>query len=203
MLCNITSTMSYENVLYFAISRDLDDKDQIYGKFGNHKVGPQNEKKRFAAYNTVNPSYKYMAVQYNKMIMGTKNQYLDNYINQTVLFKSSTKPLVNFKKSESNRCTDWFCLNEHAAKNILLYMKQLNDNKPYNKHVPLDNEYDYTFFVRAICSYLQLRDERLNGYFSGIPTHHKTVVPDLEAVSSRLQIASAQKKSKTRLCFCL
>ena len=31
--------MSYENVLYFAISRDLDDKDQIYGKFGNHKVG--------------------------------------------------------------------------------------------------------------------------------------------------------------------
>ena len=50
--------MSYENVLYFAISRDLDDKDQIYGKFGNHKVGPENEKKRFAAYNTVNPSYK-------------------------------------------------------------------------------------------------------------------------------------------------
>ena len=95
----------YENVLYFAISRDLDNKDQIYGKFGNHKVGPDNEKKRFAAYNTVNPSYKYMAVQYNKMIMNTKNTrtqgvrvYLDNYINQTVLFKSSTKPLVNFKK---------------------------------------------------------------------------------------------------------
>ena len=77
---------NYENVLYFAISRDLDDKDQIYGKFGNHKVGPENEKKRFAAYNTVNPSYEYMAVQYNKMIMGTKNTrtgavrvYLDNY----------------------------------------------------------------------------------------------------------------------------
>ena len=115
----------YENVLYFAISRDLDNKDQIYGKFGNHKVGPQNEKKRFAAYNTVNPSYKYMAVQYNKMIMGTKNTrtgpvrvYLDNYINQTVLFKSSAKPLVNFNKSENNRCTDWFSLTEHAAKNI-------------------------------------------------------------------------------------
>ena len=103
---------SKKNVLYFAISRDLDDKDQIYGKFGNHKVGAQNEKKRFAAYNTVNPSYKYMAVQYNKMIMGTKNQYLDNYINQTVLFKSSAKPLVNFKKSNGEgkgRCTDWFC----------------------------------------------------------------------------------------------
>ena len=67
-------------------------------------------------------------------------------------------------------------------------MKQLNDNKPYNKHVPLDNECDYTFFVRAICSYLQLRDERLNGYFSGIPTHGRTVLPDLEAVSSRLQV---------------
>ena len=26
------NTMSYENVLYFAISRDLDDKDQVYGK---------------------------------------------------------------------------------------------------------------------------------------------------------------------------
>ena len=206
----------YENVLYFAISRDLDNKDQIYGKFGNHKVGPDNEKKRFAAYNTVNPSYKYMAVQYNKMIMNTKNTrtqgvrvYLDNYINHTVLFKSSTKPLVNFKKSESNRCTDWFCLTEHAAKNILLYMKQLNDNKPYNKPVPLDNEYDYTIFVRAICSYLQLRDERLLGhgvseyiYFSGIPTHHNTVVPDLEAVSSRLQQGSTQK-NRTRLCFCL
>lgn len=190
--------MSYENVLYFAISRDLDDKDQIYGKFGNHRVGPQNEKKRFAAYNTVNPSYKYMAVQYNKMIMGTKNQYLDNYINQTVLFKSSAKPLVNFKKSESNRCTDWFSLTEHAAKNILLYMKQLNDNKAYNKLVPLDNEYDYTIFVRAICSCLQLRDERLNIYFSGIPTHYKNVLPNLDAVSSRLQ-----KKNKTRLCFCL
>ena len=190
----------YENVLYFAISRDLDDKDQIYGKFGNHKVGPENEKKRFAAYNTVNPSYKYMAVQYNKMIMNTKNQYLDNYINQTVLFKSSMKPLVNFKKSkgESNRCTDWFCLTEHAAKNILLYMKQLNDNKPYNKLVPLDNEHDYTIFVRAICSYLQLRDERLNVYFSGIPTHHNNVLPDLEAVSSRLQ-----KKNKLKMCFCL
>lgn len=192
--------MSYENVLYFAISRDLDNKEQIYGKFGNHKVGPQNEKKRFAAYNTVNPSYKYMAVQYNKMIMGSKNQYLDNYINQTVLFKSSTKPLVNFKKSENNRSTDWFCLTEHAAKNILLYMKQLNDNKPYNKHVPLDNEYDYTIFVRAICSYLQLRDDRLNIYFSGIPTHHNVVLPDLDAVSSRLQSGS---KNKTRLCFCL
>ena len=196
----------YENVLYFAISRDLDDKDQIYGKFGNHKVGAQNEKKRFAAYNTVNPSYRYMAVQYNKMIMGTKNQYLDNYINQTVLFKSSAKPLVNFKKSESNRCTDWFCLTEHAAKNILLYMKQLNDTKPYNKPVPLDNEYDYTIFVRAICSFLQLRDERLNIYLSGIPIHHKTVtrtqgvrVPDLEAVSSRLQ----QNKNRVRMCFCL
>ena len=34
----------YENVLYFAISRDLDNKDQIYGKFGNHKVGSENEK---------------------------------------------------------------------------------------------------------------------------------------------------------------
>ena len=195
--------MSYENVLYFAISRDLDNKDQIYGKFGNHKVGPQNEKKRFAAYNTVNPSYKYMAVQYNKMIMGTKNQYLDNYINQTVLFKSSAKPLANFKKSENNRCTDWFSLTEHAAKNILLYMKQLNDNKPYNKHVPLDNEYDYTIFVRAICSYLQLRDERLKIYFLSIPTHHKNVLPDLDAVSSRLQIAGTQKKNKTKLCFCL
>ena len=201
MLCKVT--MSYENVIYFAISRDLDNKDQIYGKFGNHKVGPENEKKRFAAYNTVNPSYKYMAVQYNKMIMGTKNQYLDNYINQTVLFKSSVKPLVNFKKSESNRCTDWFCLTEHAAKNILLYMKQLNDTKPYNKPVPLDDEYDYTIFVRAICSYLQLRDDRLNIYFSGIPTHHKNVLPDLDAVSSRLQIAGTQKKNKTKLCFCL
>ena len=189
----------YENVLYFAISRDLDDKDKIYGKFGNHKVGPQNEKKRFAAYNTVNPSYKYMAVQYNKLIMGTKNQYLDNYINQTVLFKSSAKPLVNFKKSESNRCTDWFSLIEHAAKNILLYMKQLNDTKPYNKPVPLDTEYDYTIFVRAICSFLQLRDERLNIYLSGIPTHYKTVLPDLEAVSSRLQ----QKKNRVRMCLCL
>ena len=192
----------YENVLYFAISRDLDDKDQIYGKFGNHKVGPQNEKKRFAAYNTVNPSYKYMAVQYNKMIMGTKNQYLDNYINQTVLFKSSTKPLVNFKKSngegKGGRCTDWFSLTEHAAKNILLYMKQLNDTKPYDMPVPLDTEYDYTIFVRAICSFLQLRDERLNIYLSGIPIHHKTVLPDLDAVSSRLQT-----KNKTRLCFCL
>ena len=79
-------------------------------------------------------------------------------------------------------------------------MKQLNDNKPYNKHVPLDNEYDYTIFVRAICSYLQLRDERLNVYFSGI---HKNVLPDLDAVSSRLQIADKQKKSKTKLCFCL
>jgi hypothetical protein len=193
--------MSYENVLYFAISRDLDDKDQIYGKFGNHKVGAENEKKRFAAYNTVNPSYRYMAVQYNKMIMGTKNQYLDNYINQTVLFKSSVKPLVNFKMSNNEgkgRCTDWFSLTEHAAKNILLYMKQLNDTKPYNKPVPLDTEYDYTIFVRAMCSFLQLRDERLNVYLSGIPTHHKTVLPDLEAVSSRLQ-----KKNKTRLCFCL
>jgi hypothetical protein len=192
----------YENVLYFAISRDLDDKDQIYGKFGNHKVGAQNEKKRFAAYNTVNPSYKYMAVQYNKMIMGTRTGpvrvYLDNYINQTVLFKSSTKPLVNFKKSESNRCTDWFCLTEHSAKNILLYMKQLNDNKPYNKHVPLDNEYDYTIFVRAICSFLQLRDERLNIYFSRIPAHQKTVLPDLDAVSFRLQ-----KKNRPKMCFCL
>lgn len=192
--------MFYENVLYFAISRDLDDKDQIYGKFGNHKVGPQNEKKRFAAYNTVNPSYKYMAVQYNKMIMGTKNQYLDNYINQTVLFKSSTKPLVDFKKSSGNgnRCTDWFCLTEHAAKNILLHMKQLNDTRPYSKPVPLDNEHDYTIFVRAICSFLQLRDDRLNVYFSNILTHHKNVLPDLEAVSFRLQ-----NKSKTRLCFCL
>jgi len=197
--------MSYENVLYFAISRDLDDKDQIYGKFGNHKVGLENEKKRFAAYNTVNPSYRYMAVQYNKMIMGTKNQYLDNYINQTVLFKSSPKPLVNFKKSNSEgkgRCTDWFCLTEHAAKNILLYMKQLNDNKPYNKPVPLDNEYDYTMFVRAICSYLQLRDERLNNFLS-IPTHN--VLPDLEAVSSssnapRLTVG---KQKKHRMCFCL
>ena len=195
--------MSYENVLYFAISRDLDNKDQIYGKFGNHKVGPHNEKKRFAAYNTVNPSYKYMAVQYNKMIMGSKNQYLDNYINQTVLFKSSAKPLVNFKKSESNRCTDWFCLTEYAAKNILLYMRQLNDNKPYNKPVPLDNEYDYTIFVRAICSYLQLRDERLNVYLSGIPTHQKTVLPDLDAVSSRLQHQGTHKRDRTRLCFCL
>ena len=197
-----TNIMSYENVLYFAISRDLDNKDQIYGKFGNHKVGPENEKKRFAAYNTVNPSYKYMAVQYNKMIMGTKNQYLDNYINQTVLFKSSTKPLVNFKKSkgESNRYTDWFCLTEHSAKNILLYMEQLNDTKPYNKPVPLDNEYDYTIFVRAICSYLQLRDERLNVYFSCIPTHHKSVLPKLDAVSSKLQ---AHTQKKNRMCFCL
>ena len=201
MSCEVN--MYYENVLYFAISRDLDDKDQIYGKFGNHKVGPQNEKKRFAAYNTVNPSYKYMAVQYNKMIMGTKNQYLDNYINQTVLFKSSPKPLVTFKKSESNRCTDWFCLTEHAAKNILLYMKQLNDNKSYNKPVPLDNEYDYTIFVRAICSYLQLRDERLNVYFSGVPTHGKNVLPDLEAVSSRLQQTSIHKKNRVKVCFCL
>ena len=147
-----------------------------------------------------------MAVQYNKMIMGNKNQYLDNYINQTVLFKSSAKPLVNFKKSNceggKERYTDWFSLTEHAAKNILLYMKQLNDTKPYNKQVPLDNKYDYIIFVRAICSYLQLRDERLNVYFYGIPTHHNTVLPDLNAVSYRLQHQGTQK-SRTRLCFCL
>ena len=88
----------------------------------------------------------------------------------------------------------WQYPTERAAKN----MKQLNDNKSYNKHVPLDNEYDYTIFVRSICSYLQLRDDRLNVYFSGIPTHHKTALPDLDAVSSGLQ-----KKNKTRLCFCL
>ena len=81
-------------------------------------------------------------------------------------------------------------------------MKQLNDNKAYNKPVPLDNEYDYTIFVRSICSYLQLRDERLNVHFSGIPTHHNTVLPDLEAVSSRLQHQGTHK-NRTRLCFCL
>ena len=48
-----------------------------------------------------------------------------------------------------------------------------------SKLVHLDNEYDYTIFVRAICSYLQLRDEKLNIYFSGVPTHHNTVLPDL------------------------
>ena len=92
-------------------------------------------------------------------------------------------------------------------------MKQLDDNKAtrthcvrVNKLVPLDNEYDYTIFVRAICSYLQLRDERFNVYFTGIPTHHNNVLPDLlkhachspslrenSAVSSRLQ-----KKNRVR-----
>ena len=52
-------------------------------------------------------------------------------------------------------------------------MKQLNDTKPYNKPVPLDNEYN-------LCSYLQLRDERLNVYFLGIPTHHKIVLPNID-----------------------
>ena len=111
---------------------------------------------------------------------------------------------------DKGRCTDWFCLTEHAAKNILLYMKQLNDTKPYNKPVPLDTEYDYTIFVRAICSYLQLRDERLDVYFFGIPTHGINVLPDLEAVSSRLQDSEAAdfsltagKQKKDRICFCL
>jgi len=186
------TTMSYDNVLYFAVSRDFDNKEQIYGKFGNHKVG--GEKTRFAAYNTVNPSYKYVAVKYNQSIIeksshAAPRQYLDNYINQTVLFKSSTKPLVKFKCSNvsnmhpeisngtkqpsqnrrtqldsneiSPRYTDWFILTEHAAKNILSYMIQLNSMKPYNKPVPLDNRHDYIAFVQAICTYLQIRDERL------------------------------------------
>lgn len=206
--------MSYDNVLYFAVSRDFDNKEQIYGKFGNHKVG--GEKTRFAAYNTVNPSYKYVAVKYNQFIIekgsqAAPHQYLDNYINQTVLFKSSTKPLVKFKcsnvgnmhpeisnrtgfgganrllragfgganrplcakqpsqnrrtqldsKEISPRYTDWFILTEHAAKNILSYMIQLNSMKPYNKPVPLDNRHDYIAFVQAICTYLQIHDERL------------------------------------------
>jgi len=214
--------MSYDNVLYFAVSRDFDNKEQIYGKFGNHKVG--GEKARFAAYNTVNPSYRYVAVRYNQSIIentpsecredGAKaeksrkaaphqHQYLDNYINQTVLFKNSAKPLVRFKCSDisnmhhaiqatvahrnlspfgsrehvgSNRSmgiesgvvntgilryTDWFALTEHAAKNILYYMIQLNSMKPYNKLVPLDNRQDYVALVQAICTYLQINDERL------------------------------------------
>jgi hypothetical protein len=154
--------MSYDNVLYFAVSRDFDDKDKIYGK------------SRFAAYNTVNPSYRYVAVRYNQSIIeGSKNQYLDNYINQTVFFKNSTMPLVNFKYADTSnmyppttnsiccKYTDWFSLNKHAAKNILSYMIQLNHIKPYNKPVPLDNIHDYIAFVQAICMYLQIHDKRL------------------------------------------
>ena len=77
-------------------------------------------------------------------------------------------------------------------------MKQLNDTKPYDKPVPLDTEYDYTIFVRAICSFLQLRDERLGVYFSSIPTYNNNVLPNLDAVSSRLQ-----KKNRVRMCLCL
>jgi hypothetical protein len=52
-------------------------------------------KKRFTTYDTNNPSYLHVSVPYDKKIMhklGTKHEYLDNYINNKVLLKMSSVP---------------------------------------------------------------------------------------------------------------
>lgn len=144
----------YENVIYFAASRDFDDKNKIYGKFGNYRAGL--ERQRLSAYNTTNPSYKYVALPYNQMIMlqlGKPGQYLDNYINYNVFLKHSSRPMVDFKHVSTRNPfrkgkTDWFTLSEDAAKSIILYMEERSE-------IPLENIYDYVSFVQAICNCLE------------------------------------------------
>ena len=145
----------YENVLYFAASRDFDNKNKIYGKFGNYRVGL--EKQRLSAYNTTNPSYKYVALPYNQMIMlklGKPGQYLDNYINCNVLLKQSSRPMVDFRRVCTRNPfleakTDWFSLSEDAAKSIILYMEKRSQTS-------LENTDDYLLFVHTICNFLQI-----------------------------------------------
>ena len=114
-----------KNVMYFAVSRDVVNKDKMYGKFGNYKFGC--EKRRFSSYNTVNPSFDYATVPYNQKafreFIGYSHEYLDNYINHKIFLKKSNKPLVNFKN------TDWFEILENAAKDIISYIKKL-DKRP-------------------------------------------------------------------------
>ena len=100
--------------LYFIISRSINNRDDIYGKFGNCKSS--NNEKRFISYDSNNPSYLRVFVPYDETIMqrlGTQHECLDNYINNKVLLKMSSVPKVHFKPSSSSsekKKTDWFLL---------------------------------------------------------------------------------------------
>ena len=171
-----------KNVMYFAVSRDVVNKDKMYGKFGNYKFGC--EKRRFSSYNTVNPSFDSATVPYNQKafreFIGYSHEYLDNYINHKIFLKKSNKPLVNFKN------TDWFEILENAAKDIISYIKKL-DKRPIHacnfkqlsktagysdtkcpsesevceisvaeECIPLNNKYDFQLFLETICDYLDV-----------------------------------------------
>ena len=131
-------TASYENVLYFVVSKGLNDK--IYGKFGNYKAG--NEKQRFAAYNTTNPSYEYASLLYNQNILPNQNMCLDNYINDRVLLKTSALPKVDFKRGGTGgRKRDWFDVSEDIVNDIWTCMKTMKS---------IDNEADLMKFTQTI-----------------------------------------------------
>ncbi len=153
-----------KNVLYFAVSRNLYNKDKMYAKFGNYKLG--YEKKRFSSYNTVNPSFDYATIRYNQKAFreftGYSHEYLDNYINHKILLKKSNKPLVSFKN------TDWFEISERAAKEVISYIKNRHEHtcnltqvevceiSTAEERIPLNNKYDFQIFLENICDYLNV-----------------------------------------------
>lgn len=81
--------------LYFAVKPDDQRVHMVYVKFGN----TENYTKRIKTYG---PACKFAIVEYSYEI--SQNMPLDDYINQKVLKKKSSHPVVDFWISEnSNR----------------------------------------------------------------------------------------------------
>ena len=168
----MTCTNESNPYFYFIISRSINNKDDIYGKFGNCKN--INFEKRFISYSTNNPSYFRVCVPYDKAIMqrlGTQYECLDNYINNKVLLKMSSVPKVHFLLSRSEKTkTDWFFVTEKTAYNIMLYMVHFNESR-HSHHI--DNVKDCMCFVKKLRILLQddivyaikcINDNSTNGF---------------------------------------
>ena len=134
--------------VYFIVSRHVVLKDQLYGKFGNHKF--HRKKDRFSAYSTHNPSYIYASVSYNKKAInehcGPEHEYLDNYIYSKIHENDLSIPMVYFKN------TDWFEITQEISENILEYIREVNNN---NNHPMLSNGQELEIFIQKICKYLE------------------------------------------------
>jgi hypothetical protein len=121
--------------LYFAVRPDDQSEHMVYVKFGH----TENYTKRFKAYG---PACRFATVEYNYEI--SKNMPLDDYINQKVLEKNSSQPLVDFWMSgDSGRRTDWFTMHRGLSYMILSYMIKIKS---------LCSDDDYNAFSRYILS---------------------------------------------------
>lgn len=119
----------------------------VYVKFGYTK----NCAKRFKTYA---PACKFASVEYSCEI--SKNMPLDDYINQNVLKKNSSRPVVDFCVSkDSRRKIDWFKMHRSSANMILSYMTEIKS---------MGGEDDYNAFSKYILSAIIAEPDDIEKY---------------------------------------